>query len=106
MAKVIDITEKLSFDDNPRLRVKDQELEVRTDAMTVLKIMQTMSGEDRMEAIYECSCLLFSEEDMQKLEKLRLSVNDFMTLVSAAMDIATGNDGEDGAGEAPTRTTT
>ncbi|MGN1030100.1 MAG: hypothetical protein ACI4PQ_00690 [Butyricicoccaceae bacterium] len=106
MAKVIDITEKLTFDDNPRLRVKDQELEVRTDAMTVLKIMQAMSGENQMAAIYECFHLLFSEEDMKKVEDLRLSMDDFMTLVSTAMDIATGNDEENGVGEAPTRTTT
>ena len=39
MAKKIDITEKLSFEENPRLVVKGKELEVNADAATVLEIM-------------------------------------------------------------------
>ena len=40
MGKVVDITDKLSFDGNPTLVVKGKKLEVNADAPTVLKVMQ------------------------------------------------------------------
>ena len=36
--KIVDITEKLNFDENPVLKVKDVTIEVNSDAATVLKI--------------------------------------------------------------------
>ena len=39
MGKVVDITEKLTFDENPKLLIKGKELEVKADAPTVLKAM-------------------------------------------------------------------
>ena len=35
MGKIIDITDKLSFDGNPKLKIKDNELEVNADAPTM-----------------------------------------------------------------------
>ena len=35
MSKVIDITEKLSYEENPRLTIKGEEIEVNADAETV-----------------------------------------------------------------------
>lgn len=32
MAKVVDITDKLNFDDNPKLMIRGKEIEVATDA--------------------------------------------------------------------------
>ena len=46
MAKRVDITEKLSFDENPCLVIKGKELEVNTDAPTMLKVMGIMSNDD------------------------------------------------------------
>ena len=43
MAKIVDITEKLSFEGNPRLKIKGRELEVNADAPTMLKVMGLMS---------------------------------------------------------------
>lgn len=105
MAKVIDITEKLNFDENPRLSIKGTEIEVRTDAATVLKIMGAMTQENDIQAVSKCGELLFSEEDMSKIEMLHLSISDFMVLIQTAIDIAL-NTGEDEPGEAQTRTMT
>ena len=41
--KIVDITEKLSFDENPVLKIKDVTVEVNSDAATVLKIMGIFS---------------------------------------------------------------
>ena len=46
MAKMIDITDKLTFGENPRLRIKDEELEVHADTATVLQIMELLGDED------------------------------------------------------------
>ena len=39
MSKIIDITDKLDFEENPRLKVKDIELEVDASAENLLKVM-------------------------------------------------------------------
>lgn len=46
MAKMMDITDKLTFGENPRLRIKDEELEVHADTATVLKIMELLGNGD------------------------------------------------------------
>ena len=40
MAKVIDITEKLDFEGNPKIKVKEIEIEVNADAAYVPKKLQ------------------------------------------------------------------
>lgn len=42
--KIVDITEKLNFDENPVLKVKNVTIEVNSDAATVLKIMGLFQG--------------------------------------------------------------
>lgn len=44
--KIIDITEKLSFEENPILVIKGKELEVNTDAETVLKLMGIIGDQE------------------------------------------------------------
>lgn len=39
MSKIIDITNKLAFEDNPRLKIKDTELEIDATAENMLKVM-------------------------------------------------------------------
>lgn len=39
MARKVNITEKLSFDENPCLVIRGEEYEVRSDAKTMLEIM-------------------------------------------------------------------
>ena len=39
MAKVVDITDKLSFEENPKLKIKGMVVTVNADAETMLRIM-------------------------------------------------------------------
>lgn len=105
MAKVIDITEKLSFEDNPRLRIRDAELEVRADAKTVLEIMGVLGDKPTSKNVLACLDLLLSEADRKKLDGLKLSFQDYLQVITQAMELATG-DGEESQGEKLTRTTT
>lgn len=91
MAKRVDITDKLKFDENPALVIKGQELEVNTDAPTMLKIMNLMT-EDGVEInqINEAYALIFPEDSRKKIEDMKLSVNDWITVVQEAMALVTG----------------
>lgn len=90
--KIVDITEKLNFDENPVLKVKDVTIEVNSDAATVLKIMGLFSkGKSAKEvlAVYE---LIFNEKDRKKIDKLNLQFKDLQTIIMAAVDLITGDE--------------
>lgn len=106
MGKVIDITEKLSFDSNPRIRIRDVELEVNADAKTVLSIMGKLGDHPTNRNVLQCLELLFSAPEREKLDALNLSFPDYMNVVEQAMDLASGTGGADSQGEGETRTTT
>ena len=98
MSKTIDITDKLSFEGNPKLIVRDIEIEVNIDAPTVLKFMKLINDEESSESstmlkTYE---LLFSKENREKIESLNLDFSDFMIVVKSAMSFINGNSDKEG----------
>lgn len=96
MAKIVDITEKLAFDSNPKIKIKDKEFEVNTDAEVVLKVMGQFgeNGNLSPSAIAKIYELIFSEEDRDEISKLKLKFNDFTALINEATDLIIG--GEEG----------
>lgn len=92
MGKVVDITEKLSFDGNPYLMIKDKKLEVNADAPTMLKVMDVLSaGESGPKEIMEMIDLMIPEESQKTLEELHLSFNDLVIVVQEAVSLITGD---------------
>lgn len=91
MARIIDITEKLSFEESPLLMIKGRQLAVNDDAPTVLKIMNFMGGEgvgtDQVNAAYE---LIFPEKSRKEIEKMKLNMADWTTVVQAAISLIVG----------------
>lgn len=108
MAKVVNITDKLELEGNPHLVIKDEELEVNTDAATMLKIMGKYAEFDSDAAtpkdILDLYNLMFPVESQKKIEKLKLSFTDLTTVVMEAQKLITGE--EDTEGELPIHTTT
>ncbi len=93
MAKVKDITDKLSFDENPCLVIRGKKLEVNADAPTMLKIMGLMSREGmEMEHVAEAYELVFPKKSRDEIEKMKPGVNDWMTIVEEAMALIMGED--------------
>lgn len=93
MAKVVDITDKLSFDENPALVIKGKRLEVNADAPTMLKIMNLITAEGvEIEQIGEAYELVFPEKSRKEIDKLKLSVDDWTTVVMEAMSLILGDD--------------
>lgn len=97
MAKVIDITEKLTFDGNPLLVIKGKKLEVNADAPTVLKVMGIMSADDPgMDEILKAYDLLLPEKSQKEIEKLKLSLEDLIVVIKEAFNLIVGDVGSQG----------
>lgn len=104
MAKIVDITDKLNFEEKPKIVIKGVEIEVSNKAVDVLKITPTLQKEKLdPKDIYSLYQVLFPEESREKIEAFGLDFDDFSTVIlQAAMVIASG----DNEGEAQTPTTT
>lgn len=94
MSKVVNITDKLSFDENPKLKIKDVEVEVNADAETVLLIMGEFSNKDEMQAALGAFNLIFPEKEKKKILKMKPSAKDLMTIIGEAMNLIMGDDSE------------
>lgn len=92
MAKIVDITDKLSFDQNPRIKIRDQEYEVNADARSMLEIMGLFSSKAQTEAAIGAYEILFSEGDRKKIDSLNMPFKDFMKLIEISMDLVMGED--------------
>lgn len=99
MSRVIDITDRLNFEENPKIKIKGVELEINADAETMLKIMGLSSNNPTAEDVTDMRDLIFTEESNKKLKELNLNFKDFQTVVMTAIDVANGGNGEDKAGE-------
>lgn len=94
MARVVDITDKLSFDENPKIRIKDEEFEVNADARTMLEIMGVFSSKNQAEAAVEAYEKLYSEKDRKRIDRLKLPFKDFMKMIEESMDLIMGEDSQ------------
>lgn len=94
MAKIIDITEKLNFEEKPKIKIKNQTLEVNDSATSALQLMGILSEADgnpttlQLKNMYE---LIFSEADRSKIDKLRLNTSDWSTLIESAINLIVGD---------------
>ena len=96
--KKYDITDKLTFDGNPALVIKGKELEVNADAPTMLKVMNFFGSDGvEIEQINQAYELIFPEKPRKEIEKMKLSVKDWMTVVQEAVGLVVGE--SDGRGE-------
>ena len=80
MAKGVDITEKLSFDENPKI------------IRTMLEIMGLFSVKSETQATIEAYTKLFSEKDRKKIDKLNLPFKDFIKIIEIAMNLVSGEE--------------
>lgn len=108
MSKIIDITDKLNFEEKPIIKVKDVEIKANNDAVTMLKVIALFDNDGKgmsVKNVLDIYNLLFDKENQQKIESLKLSFEDFSTLVvNAAQTVI--NDNEEPEGEMTTPATT
>lgn len=105
MSKIIDITNKLNFDERPKLVIKGTEIEVNNDAISFIKAIALFDSENGVSSSDLLSALelLFDEENREKIAKLHLSFVDLSTVIKTATELIADNDSE---GEIQTPATT
>ena len=99
--KTMNITEKLNYAQKPRLIIGETVLEVSNKASTILKaidLFDDLSPSDMPQVV----SLLFGEEGSKKLDDLDLSFDDYLMVITSAVELVTGKE----EGEAETRSTT
>lgn len=89
-----DLTDKLSFGADPKLVIRGTELTVRSDAATVLKLMDLMSEKGEVVGAREAMELLLSAADRKKLAALDLKLADWLEVLKTAISLAMGADPE------------
>ncbi len=100
MAKTVNITDKLDFNENPVMNICDIEVEVNSDAETMLRIMGLFSEKGELQAVNEALNLIFDPEDLEKICNLKrngkkLSGKSLMIIVQEAISLVMGeNEGE------------
>ena len=105
MSKIIDITNKLNFEEKPKILVKDTEIEVNNDAISFIKAIALFDSENGVSTSDLLSALelLFDEENREKSAKLHLSFANLSTVIKTATELIADNDSE---GEIQTPATT
>lgn len=109
MSKIIDITDKLNFEERPQIKIKDTVVNVNDDAISMLKVTAIFEDANdnniKTSSLLNIYELLFDDEARAKIDKLHLSIKDFTTLIkeTASQIINTGNGTE---GETTTPATT
>lgn len=93
------LTEKLQMDEPQEIEIQNTILTVNADAKTVLKLMDIVATKGEVEGALEACDLLFSKEDRKKIDDLKLSMANYTTLLSTAMQLAVGADPDEESGE-------
>ena len=94
------LTEKLKFDEKPQIEVNGKILTIDNSAVTVLKLMDTVQNVGELEGTKSVLDLLFNDKDRKTIEKMGLSIGDYIKLCEVCMDLALGNDPDKEKGEA------
>ncbi len=89
------ITEKLKFEEDPILVIKDKELTIKSEAETVLQLMDVLNIKGEIAGATEAMNLLLSPGDQKKLASLHLKTNDYIEVMKAAINLAMGDDPDD-----------
>ena len=89
--KKIDITDRLNFEENRCLIIKGKEIEVNSDAPSMLRVLQFMDSEDVAKEVNEAYETLFPQESREKLAKLKLSFDDLIVVIKSAVELITGD---------------
>jgi len=93
------LTDKLKFDEDPIIVIRDQEIKICSDAEVVLQLLDIMENESEVAGMMKAKELLFSKEDQKKIKSLRLKAADYNTFLRAAIDLAIGADPDEEEGE-------
>lgn len=96
-----DITDKLGFEENPKIIINNVEIEVDAGATALLKVLQLSTDPEitEYEAIEGIYNNIFKESERKKIEKLKLNGDDFIKLVKVGTALCEGEDPDEALNE-------
>lgn len=80
MGKVVDITDKLKFEENPALVINGKKYEVNADATTMIEVLAELGddGDDiSPKAVTKLCNLIFTNKAQKDLEKITFKIWGF-----------------------------
>ena len=86
------LTEKLKFADDPQIEIKGKVITIKSDAETVLTLLDLLQTEGEIEGMRKAMDLLLSDKDIKTVKSLKLKTVDFLKLMETAIKLALGND--------------
>ena len=85
------IVEKLKYAEKPEIEIADGIfISVNNKAMALLEASEIFDGDISTAAINRLMELLYSPEDIEKINALDLTLEDFMTVVQESLAVAIG----------------
>ena len=98
MSRVVDITDKLNFEENPKLKIKNTEIEINSDAPTMLQVMQTVGAGKNItpHEVITAYELIFPKKSREKLEEIqdeqgrKLNFEGLQVIIEEAINLITG----------------
>lgn len=86
------LTEKLTFAEDPQIEVKGKVLTIKSDAETVLKLLDVIQNESQIDGAKATIDMLLSEKDKKVFKSLNLNIADWRTFTETMVALALGND--------------
>ena len=91
------IVDKLKYAEKPELEIADGvTVKVNNKAMALLEASEIVDGNINRAAVDRLLELLYSPEDIEKINCLDLNLEDFMTLITESISAAIGGTGKTG----------
>lgn len=104
MSKVIDITDKLSFDEKPKITIKGKTVEVDDSAVAMLKVIPKIDGDVTPDDMVEIYHTIFDEKARKVIDSFKLNFKDFSEVISQAIKTITGDEDDQGEVQTPDMT--
>lgn len=86
------LTDKLKFNEPPKVEIKGKVLTINNSAFNVLKLMDIVQNDGEIAGTKAVLEILFSPKDRKVIEGLNLSMEDYTKFCEICMDLAVGTD--------------
>ena len=86
------LTDKLKFNEPPKVEIKGKVLTINNSAFNVLKLMDIVQNDGEIAGTKAVLEILFSPKDRKVIEGLNLSMEDYTKFCEVCMDLAVGTD--------------
>lgn len=96
---VYSLTDKLSFDEQPKVEIQGKVLTINNSAVNVLHLIDVVQTAGEVAGTKAIIDVLFNDKDKKVIDKLNLSMADYTKFCEICMDLALGRDPDGEKGE-------